>query len=237
MTLCRMIYSIFATFALLSFISTSAQALPSVSDASVSFGALAFIPSSNDITITQTSNASIINWSSFSLNSGESLTFQQQTSSDTTLLRLTGSNPLVFSGTLTSLGGLFIVVEQGLAGNMVISAPMLWISNTNISNDDFINGKYASLNTGGSIFTGGGGSIGGSVVLNGGGDIGGNIGSGGGGSGGGGIVIAGAGSSGGGPTNIGVLTVAEPETYALLMSGLALLAAVARRNKTTLAVA
>lgn len=258
----RMIYSILATFAALSFISSSAQALPSVSDASVSFGSVTFTSSGNDITITQASNASIINWSSFALNSGESLTFQQQTSSDTTLLRITGSNPLVFSGTLTSIGGIFLVAEDGLAGNMVINASKLWISNANISNDDFINGNYGyPINTGLNIIAGGvgsggggsairgngssgggsldlaggGGSVGGNLDLVGGGGSGGSIGSGTGGIvviGGGNLVLTGAGGSGGG-TNISVLSVAEPETYALLMSGLALLGAVANRNKKT----
>lgn len=207
--------------AILASLASSAQALPLTSDAVVASGTANFSASGSDLTVTQTTDSSIINWSSFSLGTGESLTILQPLSSSLTLLRLTGSSPIPVSGAISSYGGLYIVAASGLLiDTLTINAYSLWLTTSDISDADFLAGNYN--------FGSGSGSgtidVTGTLTLNGGT------------SGGiydGGIVVGGGsidltGGSGGGTITLN--DVPEPASYTLLLAALGILAVTSMRR-------
>lgn len=222
--------------AVLASLASSAQALPLIGDASIGSGTVNFSASGSDLTVTQTTDSSIINWSSFSLGTSESLTFLQPLTSSLTLLRLTSSSPIPVSGTISSFGGLYIVATSGLLiDTLTINAYSLWLTTSDISDADFLAGSYNfdSGSGGGTIDVTGtltlnGGTTGGSINLSGGGSVGGS-----GGTSGGGIVVGGGsidltGGSGGGTITLN--DVPEPASYTLLLAALGILAVTSMRR-------
>lgn len=207
-------------------IPASAQALPSAGDATVVSGSVSFASGVSDLAITQFTPSAIINWNSFSLGAGESLTLAQPSSSGATLLRFGGGSPVHLGGTLVSLGGIYIVSEAGLdLSGANISAQWIWLADTNISDANFLAGNFG---------TGSAGGTGGNVVIGGGGAII-SIGSG---TGGEVIVVGGGGTISGGTTPIDpnhtanpVLAIPEPGTYAMMLAGLAMMLAKATRRR------
>lgn len=237
---------ILSATAMLALVPTSVHALPSPSDASVVSGSANFATVSDNMTITQSTSASIINWSSFAINAGESLTFLQPSPSNTTLLRITGTGPTAIFGSLTSFGGLFIVAEAGLVlgGYSSIEAPTIWLSTTNISDVDFLAGNYGILDARSASGTGDGSIIidtGATITANGGSLslYGGTIG---GGNGmiapGGAIILNGGGTIAGSGSGSGwyggtiqIHAIPEPATYSLMLASLVLLGATTRRRE------
>ncbi len=213
---------------------TGAQALPYVGDASVVSGQVDFSAVGNSLTANQGSTNAIINWNAFSLGANESLSFLQSASAATTLLRFTGSGPINIGGNLTSLGSLFIVAPGGIVldGSLTVSGAALWLSTTDISDANFLAGIYDF-----------GGSGGGTITIGGGGSI--NLIGGGSGSDYSAIALLPKQTRPGinydftyiivdppTPIDVGLITlIPEPETYGLVLAGLALLFATARRRK------
>ena len=97
---------------------------------------------SNTLTVTNSPNA-IINWQGFSINTGETTRFNQQSASSAILNRVVGADPSQLLGTLTSNGKVFLINPAGiLVGQGArIDVAGLVASTLNLSNEDFLAGK------------------------------------------------------------------------------------------------
>ena len=111
----------------------------------VTGGAANISSSGNTVTIRQTTNSAIINWSSFDIAPGEITQFIQPSSSSIALNRVTGSqNPSQILGTLTANGQVWIINPNGvLFGNGAqVNVGGLVVSTANISDSNFMAGNY-----------------------------------------------------------------------------------------------
>jgi filamentous hemagglutinin family protein len=146
--------------------SLNAQANPI--GAQVANGTASFNQSGNLLTITNSPSA-IINWQSFSIGSGETTRFIQQSASSSVLNRVVGADPSALLGTLTSNGRVFLINPAGiLVGQGAnINVPGFVASTLNLSDSNFLAGKLnfdATPNAGaiqnnGTITTPEGGSV------------------------------------------------------------------------------
>jgi filamentous hemagglutinin family protein len=94
------------------------------------------------LNINQGSDKAIINWQSFSIDSGELTKFLVPNSSSATLNRVLGGNPSAIYGTLQSNGKLFLVNPSGIvvgAGGRIDTAGFLG-STLNVSDSEFLKG-------------------------------------------------------------------------------------------------
>ncbi|MBT6601812.1 MAG: filamentous hemagglutinin N-terminal domain-containing protein [Nitrospina sp.] len=118
-------------------------ALPT--DGTVQAGSAAINQVSNSkLNISQSSDKSIIDWSSFSIAGGEHVNFQVPSDNSVTLNRVTGNDPSSIFGKLTSNGNLMLINRNGiLFGNGAeIDVHGLVATTSDMSNKDFINGQY-----------------------------------------------------------------------------------------------
>ncbi len=146
--------------------SLSAQANPI--GAQVVNGTVNINQSGNLLTVTNTPNA-IINWQGFSIGSGETTNFIQQSASSSILNRVIGPDPSALLGTLTSNGRVFLINPAGImvGQGAIINVGGLVTSTLNLSDTDFIAGKLnfgPNLNAGsvqnyGNITTPEGGTV------------------------------------------------------------------------------
>ena len=101
---------------------------------------------SSSVTINQSSQNAIINWSTFNIGSGESVTFNQQLgSSSIALNRVTGGGgPSIINGTLTANGRVFIVNGDGvlIGRGASISTAGFLATTSDIRNADFMAGNF-----------------------------------------------------------------------------------------------
>ena len=108
-------------------------------------GQAAFDRSASDtLTITTPSDKLIVDYSGFNIAQAETVHFNQPSSSSIALNRVVGQDPTSILGTLTANGRIFIVNPNGVifgAGSKVDVAGLV-ASSLNISNDDFLNGRY-----------------------------------------------------------------------------------------------
>src|ERR1700704_6175520 len=118
--------------------------------------------------INQSSNKAIINWQGFSIAPQETVNFNQPNSSSVTLNRVIGNETSVISGTLNANGQVFIVNSAGVlfSKGSQVNVGGLVASTLDISNSDFMAGKYtfsgtsaASIVNQGSIRASGGGYV------------------------------------------------------------------------------
>ena len=95
--------------------------------------------------INQTTPSAIINWNTFNIGVGESVRFNQPSSSSVALNRVTGGlGPSQILGTLTANGRIFLVNRDGILfgpGAVINTAGFLATTN-DIRNADFMAGKY-----------------------------------------------------------------------------------------------
>lgn len=107
--------------------------------------------------INQGSNSAIINWDSFDINKGESVHFNQNSSSSIVLNRVTNGLPTNIFGNLTANGNVFVVNQAGvLIGNgAVINTNSFLAGAANINDKDFIAGKYNFYGAKGSVINNG----------------------------------------------------------------------------------
>ena len=118
------------------------------------------------MTVTNTPNT-IINWKSFSINSGELTQFLQQNSSSSVLNRITGQNPTQIFGTLASNGKVYLINPNGIlfGAGAQVNVGGLVASSLDITDGDFLAGKLKFSGNGagvanqGAITTPGGGSV------------------------------------------------------------------------------
>ena len=104
-------------------------------------------------TVITASDKSIVNYKSFNIARPEAVQFVQPHSSASVLNRISSANPTHINGTLTANGRVFFVNPAGvyIGNGAKINVNQLVASGLNISNSDFINGKYH--------FSGGQGSV------------------------------------------------------------------------------
>jgi len=100
--------------------------------------------SDSRLNISQSSQKSIIDWSSFSIAGGEHVNFQVPSAASVTLNRVTGNDPSSIFGKLTSNGNLMLINRNGiLFGNGAeIDVHSLVATTSDISNADFMYGQY-----------------------------------------------------------------------------------------------
>ncbi len=106
-------------------------------------------------TITQSSQAAVINWQSFGIAAGESVRFAQPNSSAVTLNRVTGSDPSAIYGNLSSNGKVFLVNPGGiLFGNSAsVNVGGLVASTLNITDANFMAGRLQFSGSSGAAVT------------------------------------------------------------------------------------
>src|SRR5574340_169342 len=97
----------------------------------------------SNLTITNSPNA-IINWQGFSINSNEAVRFLQQNAASSVLNRVIGQDPSRILGLLQSNGRVFLINPNGMlfGQGARIDVNGLFASTLNISNQDFLAGKY-----------------------------------------------------------------------------------------------
>ncbi|MCE5263845.1 MAG: filamentous hemagglutinin N-terminal domain-containing protein [Deltaproteobacteria bacterium] len=106
-------------------------------------GQAAFTTKGNSLTITNSPNA-IINWQGFSINTNESVIFNQLNSLSAVLNRVVGQDPSRILGALQSNGRVFLINPNGIliGQGARIDVNGFFASTLNISNQDFLGGKY-----------------------------------------------------------------------------------------------
>lgn len=123
---------------------TGAQALPA--GGQVAAGQVAIsAPSGSQMNISQGSGQAIINWNSFNIGRGDTVTIAQPSSSATLLNRVLGNDPSQIFGSLTANGRVFLVNPGGVlfAPGASVNVGGLVASSLNIKDGDFLAGKYS----------------------------------------------------------------------------------------------
>ncbi|MBL7131525.1 MAG: filamentous hemagglutinin N-terminal domain-containing protein, partial [Candidatus Omnitrophica bacterium] len=94
---------------------------------------------------------SIINWNSYNIAGSEAVYYNQP--GLTSLNRITGGNPSEILGYLGSNGRIYLVNPNGIffGANSVVDVTGLIASTLNMSNEDFLAGRYTFYGSGGSV--------------------------------------------------------------------------------------
>ena len=105
----------------------------------------------NTTTITQSTQNAVINWQSFGIAAGQSVQFVQPNNSSVTLNRVLGANPSAIFGNLSANGQVFLVNPSGILFGKGASVNVggLVASTLNITDANFMTGKYIFSNPGG----------------------------------------------------------------------------------------
>jgi filamentous hemagglutinin family protein len=109
----------------------------------VTNGQVSFTATADQFNVTNSHNA-IINWNQFSIGTSEVTRFIQNSSNSNVLNRVTGNNPSAILGQLLSNGRVFLINPQGIlfGPNAVVNTAGLIASTLNISDTDFVNGRF-----------------------------------------------------------------------------------------------
>ena len=107
--------------------------------------------------INQNTDKAIINWNSFDVNKGESVLFNQNSSSSIILNRVTNGLPTNIFGNISANGNVFILNQAGvLVGNGAsINTNSFLAGAANINDNDFIAGKYNFYGAQGNVINNG----------------------------------------------------------------------------------
>ncbi|OQX80550.1 MAG: hypothetical protein B6D56_04965, partial [Candidatus Omnitrophica bacterium 4484_70.1] len=98
----------------------------------------------NTLNINTPSDKLIVNYNSFSIAQSETVRFYQPSSSAIALNRVVGVNPSTILGRLTANGRIFLVNPNGILFGQTarVDVAGLVVSTLDISNDDFLAGRY-----------------------------------------------------------------------------------------------
>lgn len=101
-------------------------------------------PSDHTLTIDQGSNKAIIDWQSFSIGEGNTVNFDQNSSSAVALNRVIGNDPSAIYGNLNATGKVFLINQNGVlfAEGASVNVGGLVASTLDIDNQDFVDGNY-----------------------------------------------------------------------------------------------
>ncbi len=119
-----------------------AHATPSGGE--ISAGAGSISEAAGALTIDQSSTKLAIDWRSFSIGAGESVTFNQPSAQSIALNRILGTDPSVILGNLSANGQIFLLNPNGVlfgAGAQVDVGGIV-ASTLGLSNADFLAGRY-----------------------------------------------------------------------------------------------
>ena len=108
-------------------------------------GDISITSDTQTMTIDQQSNQAIIEWNSFNIGENNTVTFQQPSSSSSTLNRVISGNPTTLAGTLNANGKVFVVNENGVyfTPTATINAHSFAASTLSLSNDNFLNNIFS----------------------------------------------------------------------------------------------
>lgn len=125
--------------------------------ANVVHGNVNISQSGSNTIINQNTDKAIINWNSFDVNKGESVLFNQNSSSSIILNRVTSGLPTNIFGNISANGNVFILNQAGvLVGNGAsINTNSFLAGAANINDNDFIAGKYNFYGAQGNIINNG----------------------------------------------------------------------------------
>lgn len=128
-----------------------AQALPG--GGSVVAGSASIATGANSLTVTQSSQSAVINWQGFSIGEGNNVAFVQPNSNSVALNRVTGADPSVILGNLSANGKVFLVNANGILFGQGASVNVggLVASTLDITDADFMGGKYSFAGSGGAV--------------------------------------------------------------------------------------
>lgn len=134
-------YKLVSVVTLLLFGSQTVCALPSGQQ--VVNGQAAFSTQGNNLTVTNSPNA-IIQWRGFSIGTNEAVRFIQQSAASSVLNRVVGQDPSRILGQLQSNGRVFLINPNGIlfGQGARVDVNGLVASTLNLSNQDFLAGKY-----------------------------------------------------------------------------------------------
>lgn len=145
------------TLAISACLASSAWANPN--GATVTHGSATLSHSGGTLTVTNSPNT-IINWHDFSIGTGETTRFIQQSSTSAVLNRVTGGDASLILGTLQSNGRVFLINPAGIifGAGSVVDVGGLVASTLNITDEDFLAGKHiynANVATAGQVVNAG----------------------------------------------------------------------------------
>lgn len=125
--------------------------------ANVVHGNVNISQSGSNTIINQNTDKAIINWNSFDVNKGESVLFNQNSSSSIILNRVTNGLPTNIFGNISANGNVFILNQAGvLVGNGAsINTNSFLAGAANINDNDFIAGKYNFYGAQGNVINNG----------------------------------------------------------------------------------
>ncbi|WP_178130912.1 MBG domain-containing protein [Reyranella sp. CPCC 100927] len=128
-----------------------AQTLPTggaVAAGRVSIGT----PSPGQMTINQSTSSAIVNWQSFSVGAGSSVTIVQPSASSALLNRVNGNTPSTIAGSINANGQVYLVNPNGITitGSGTVNAAGFVASTLGISDDDFTSGRRSFAGKGAS---------------------------------------------------------------------------------------
>ena len=124
-----------------------AMALPQ--GGQVAAGAADIAATQAEMAIHQATQNAVINWNSFNIGAGERVNIYQPNAQAALLNRVLGGNPSEIFGTLSANGRVFLVNPAGVlfAPGAQVDAGSILASTMNITNADFMAGKYAFIGT------------------------------------------------------------------------------------------
>ncbi|MFC2607565.1 MAG: filamentous hemagglutinin N-terminal domain-containing protein, partial [Selenomonas sp.] len=127
--------------------SSPASALPQGGE--VAAGAADIAKSQAEMAIHQATQNAVINWQSFNIAANERVNIFQPNAQAALLNRVLGGSPSEIFGTLTANGRIFLVNPAGVlfAPGAQVDAGAIAASTMNITNADFMAGKYAFVGT------------------------------------------------------------------------------------------
>ncbi|NIA52246.1 filamentous hemagglutinin N-terminal domain-containing protein [Massilia sp. TW-1] len=146
---------------------TYAQALPT--GATVTAGKVTInTPNANALVVRQDSQRGVVNWSSFNIGQGNTVSFVQPDAGAATLNVVKGATPTDIAGTLKANGSVFLINQNGIAisATGVVDTRAGFVASTlGMSEDDFMAGRNVFSGKGGAvvnrgrIVTGPGGNV------------------------------------------------------------------------------
>ena len=124
----------------------------------VSGGSGTISQSGSTVTVTTSTNNTIINWQSFSVGAGESTRFNQPSTSSTVLNRVTGPDTSSIAGSLSSNGHVYLVNPNGvvIAPGAQIDVASLLVTTLSVDDASFLSGNPVFTGNGNINVIGGG---------------------------------------------------------------------------------
>ena len=128
-------------------------ALAAPTGGAVSAGQAAIHQAGNITDIQQSSQNAAINWQNFSIGAHETVNFHQPNAQSLTLNRVIGNERSIIDGAMNANGKVFISNPNGMliGRDAQINVGSLVATTAQISNDDFMNGRYQFTNAKGEI--------------------------------------------------------------------------------------